>query len=212
MPNVPKRVYSFSHPGDVTPEWFSHQSWGSTVTFQLSSYQTNTKFFGFYLCVVVAFHSVSHRLQVKCTYHFRNAHGDSHDLYCYLHDRDGKRIDSDHIIVGLDRCLVTKEDYMFSEYIEVSVEFQPEDKSGNLLPLKHCQVVECGVRPVYQDEMHFFDLITKDFYCTDSPDRDGLEAMFQAKRARFEGMRGDEIGYVSARRKMRRHNSFFTWI
>jgi hypothetical protein len=28
----------------------------------------------------------------------------------------------------------------------------------------------------------------------------------------FEGMRGDEIGYVSARRKMRRHNSFFTWI
>jgi hypothetical protein len=97
---------------------------------------------------------------------------------------------------------------MFSQYSEVSVEFQLEDKSGNLLPSNHCQVVECGVRPVYQDEIHFFDLIMQeqDYHCTDPPDRDGLEAMFQAKRARFEGMRGDGIGYISARRKMRGHD------
>ena len=90
--------------------------------------------------------------------------------------------------MGLDPCLVAKEDYMFSEYSEVSVEFQLENKSGNLLPLNHCQVVECGVRPVYQDEIHFFEFIMAGNYCRikkQDLDRDGLEAMFQAKRARF---------------------------
>jgi hypothetical protein len=85
-------------------------------------------------------------LVVKCTYHFRNEHGDSHDLYCYLHEEDERRIDSDHVLVGFDPCLVVKEKDMFSEYSEVSVEFQPEDFYGNLFPLDCCQVVECGVR------------------------------------------------------------------
>jgi hypothetical protein len=94
--------------------------------------------------------------------------------------------------VGLDPCLVAKENDMFSKYSEVSVEFQSEDMDGNLLPLNHCQVVECGVRPLYEDEIHCFDLIMQDYYRFYPPDRDGLEAMFQAKRARFQGMRWQE--------------------
>jgi len=80
IPDVPEGACSFCLPGDVTPELFSHQSWGSTVTFQLSSHWANSKFLGFFLCAVIAFGSVSHSLQVKCTYHFRKKHGDSHDL------------------------------------------------------------------------------------------------------------------------------------
>jgi len=177
----------------VTPEWFRHQSWRSTVKCQLSSHWANSEFLGFSLCGVIAFRSVSHSLQVKCTYHFRNEHGYSHDIYCYLHGwYDEKCIKSEHIFVGLDPCLVAIKDESFSEYSEVSVEFQPEDMDGNLLPLNHCQVVECGVRPLYKDEIHCFDLIMQDYYRFYPPDRDGLEAMFQAKRARFEGMRWED--------------------
>jgi hypothetical protein len=88
--------------------------------------------------------------------------------------------------VGFDPCLVAKEDCMFSEYSEVSVEFQLEDKNGNLLPLNICQVVECGVRllimPGYS---HFYP-----------QDRDGLEARFQAKRARFQADRWEDYSVM----------------
>ena len=183
----------------MIPEWFSHQSWGSIVTFQLSSHWANSEFLGFSLCTVIAFHSISHSLQVKCTYHFRNEHGDSHDLYCYLYGwYDEKRIDSAHIFVGFDPCLVAKEDYMFSEYNEVSVEFQLEDISGNLLPLDLCQVHECGVRLLYEDEKHRFDLIMLGYFRFNPLDHDGLEAMFQAKRTRFHDMRWEDY-YVMCR-------------
>jgi len=131
----------------VTPEWFSHQSWGSTVTFQLSSHWANSEFLGFSFCVVIAYRSFSHNLKVKCIYHFRNEHSDSDDFYHYLYDwYSGTPLCAEHIIVGFDPCLVAKEDYMFSEYSKVSVEFQLVDKNHNLLPLDLCQVVECGVR------------------------------------------------------------------
>ncbi|KAJ6857883.1 hypothetical protein NC652_040417 [Populus alba x Populus x berolinensis] len=53
---------------------------------------------------------------------------------------------------------------MFSIYNEVSIEFQVEDMGDNLLPLDLCQVVECEVRLLHENN--------------------GLEAMFQAKRER----------------------------
>nr|TKR84460.1 hypothetical protein D5086_0000257400 [Populus alba] len=181
LPNVPERACSFCLPRGVSLEWFSHQSWGSTVTCQLSSYGSNSKFLGFSLYAVIAFHSFSHSLQVKCTYHFSNEHGDSHDLYCYLHGwYNEKRIDSDHILVGFDPCLVAKEDDIFSEYSKVLVKFQLEDMNGNLLPLDLCQVHECGIRLLYEDGIHCIDYYC-DYYC------DTLEAMFQGKRARFQG-------------------------
>jgi hypothetical protein len=193
LPDVPEGACSFCLPANATPEWFSHQSWGSTVTFQLSSHWANSQFLGFSLCAVIAFYSVSYGLQVKCTYHFRNEHGDSHDLYCYLHGwYDEKRINSAHILVGFDPCLVAKEDYMFSEYSEVSIEFQPEDMNGILLALDVCEVNECGVRLLYEDEIHPFDLIMPGSSRFHPLDRDGLEARFQAKRARFQANRGED--------------------
>ncbi|KAG6737784.1 hypothetical protein POTOM_059314 [Populus tomentosa] len=186
LPDVPAGASSFCLPGDVTPEWFSHQRWGSTVTFQLSSHWANSEFLGFSLCAVIAFRSFSHSLQVKCTYHFRNMHNDSHDLYCYLHGwYDERRIHSEHIFVGFDPCLVAKKDYMFSEYSEVSVEFQLEDMNDNLLPLDLCQVIECGVRLLHandEDEIHRFAMTMPGYYHFYPLDRDGLEATFQAKR------------------------------
>jgi hypothetical protein len=174
----------------VTPKWFSHQSWGSTVTFQISSHWANSEFLGFSLCVVIAFCPVSHSLHVKCTYHFRHKQGDSHDdLYCYLYYWNVQNLfDSARIFVGFDPCLVAKKNYMFREYSEVSVEFQLEDFKGNLLPLNLYQVYECGVR--------LLDAKDKDNICrfastranyTSCPlDRDELEARFQAKRAWFQ--------------------------
>jgi len=208
---VPAGTSSFCLPGDVTPEWFSHQSWGSTVTFHLSSHWANSEFLGFSLSAVIAFRSFGHSLQVKCTYHFRNKHGDSHDLYCYIHGwYDERRMDSEHIFIGFDPCLIAKEHDMFGEYSEVSVEFQLEDMSGNLLPLDLCQVVECGVRLLHvndEDEISWFDVTMPGYSQFFYPlDRDGLEAMFQAKRARFQGMGWDETGYVFPRRKKGRHN------
>ncbi|XP_052305710.1 disease resistance-like protein DSC1 isoform X5 [Populus trichocarpa] len=192
LPDVPEGACSFCLPGVVTPKWFSHQSWGSTVTFQLSSYWANSKFLGFSLCAVIAFDSFNHSLQVKCTYHFHNEHGDSHDFYCYLHGwYDEKLISSDHIFVGFDPCLDAKKKNMFSEYNEVSVKFQLEDMNGNFLPLDLCQVLECGVRLLYEDGIHQFDLIMPGFSRFHPLDRDGLEARFQAKRARSQGMRRD---------------------
>jgi hypothetical protein len=173
----------------MIPEWFSHQSWGSTVTFQLSSQWANSKsFLGFCLCVVIAFHSFGHSLQVKCTYHFRNKHGDSHVLYYYLHYWDYEKLfDSAHIFVGFDPCVVAKENYMFSEYSEVSVEFQLEDMNGNLLPLNLYQVYECGVRLLDVKEKDETLLsLTMAAYRFCPLDRDVLEARFQAKRARFQ--------------------------
>ncbi|XP_034908347.2 disease resistance protein RPP2B-like [Populus alba] len=213
---MPSGTFSFYLLGDVTPEWFSHQRWESKVTFQLSSQWANSKsFLGFCLCAVIAFCSFGHSLQVKCTYHFRNEHGDSHDVYCYLHGwYDEKRMDSEHIFVGFDPCLVVKEKDMFREYNEISVEFQLEDMNGNLLPLDFCQVNECEVRLLDakdKDEIHRFALTMlkkkmRYMYTFCPLDLDELEAMFQAKRARFEGMRWDEIGYVFPSREKRGHN------
>jgi len=200
LPDVPEEACSFCLPGDMTPEWFSHQSWGSIVTFQLSSHWAHTKFLGFSLCAVIAFDSFSHSLQVKCTYHFHNEHGDSHVLYCYLHDWYGKkRINSKHIFVGLDPCLVAKENDMFSKYSEVSVEFQLEDMNGYLLPLDLCQVVECGVRLLHgndEDEIQRFHLIMLDSSRFYPLDLDELEARFQAKRARLEANRLEDFSVL----------------
>jgi len=127
-------------------------------------------------------------LRVRCTYHLRNKHGDSRDLYCYLHGwYDEKSIDSAHIFVGFDPCLVAKEDYIFNKYSDVSVEFQLEDKNRNLLALDLCQVVECGVRLLHAKNF------TMETYTRCCPqDEDGLKAMFQAKRERFQAdTRGD---------------------
>nr|XP_034908329.1 disease resistance protein RPV1-like isoform X2 [Populus alba] len=168
LPNVPERACSFCFPGGVSPQWFSHQSWGSTVTCQLSSHWANSEFLGFSLCAVIAFRYFEHSLQVKCTYHFSNEHGDSHDLYCYFHGwNDERRICSEHIFVGLDPCLVVKENDMFSKYNEVSVEFQPEDMNGIFLALDVCQVCECGVRLL------------------DAKDKHGLETRLQAQPRRL---------------------------
>jgi hypothetical protein len=57
------------------------------------------------------------------------------------------------------------------------------------LPLDLCQVHECGVRLLYKDGIHRFDLIMPGYFRFNPLDRDGLEAMFQAKRARFQDMR-----------------------
>jgi len=152
---------------------------------------------GFSLCAVIAFGSVGHSLQVKCTYHFRNKHGDSRDLDCYLHGwYDEKRTDSAHIFVGFDPCVVAKQDYMFSEYSEVSVEFQLEVMNGNLLPLNLCQVHECGVHLLYEDGRHRFDLIRSGYFCFYPVNGDELEAMFPAKRARFQGMRWEDYSVM----------------
>jgi hypothetical protein len=127
---------------------------------------------GFSLCAIIAFHSFGHSLQVKCTYHFRNEHGDSHDLYCYLHGwYDERRICSEHIFVGFDPCLVVKENDMFSKYSEVSVEFQLKDMNGILLALDLCQVHECGV------------------CLLDAKDKHGLETRLQTHRARLPTLR-----------------------
>ncbi|KAJ6858846.1 hypothetical protein NC652_041272 [Populus alba x Populus x berolinensis] len=164
VPDVPEGACSFCLPGHRTPKWFSHRSRGSTVTFQLSSHWSKSKFLGFSLCAVIACRSFSHDLQVKCTYRFRNKHGDSRDFNCYLHGwyDEKKRMDSAHIFVGFDPCLVAIKDDMFSKYSEVSVEFQPESIDGNHLTFYPCQVRECGVRllhPNNEDEIQRFDLI-----------------------------------------------------
>ncbi|KAJ6858916.1 hypothetical protein NC652_041269 [Populus alba x Populus x berolinensis] len=85
------KISSSCLPEDATPEWFSHQSWGSTVTCQQSSHWANNEFLGFCLCAVIASDSFNFELQVKCTYHMRNEHGDSHDLYRYLYDEFDER-------------------------------------------------------------------------------------------------------------------------
>jgi hypothetical protein len=183
----------------VTPEWFSHQSWGSTVTFKLSSQWANSEFLGFSFCAVIAYRSFSHNLEVKCTYHFHNEHGDSHDFYDHVYDRyDGTPLCAEHIIVGFDPCLVAKKDnYMFNKYSEVSVKFQLKDITGDLLPSNVCQVVECGVRLLHANEMHRIDFIMQDY---SRFHRVGLKAMFQAKRERLQGMRRDDyFGYVFPR-------------
>jgi predicted sulfurtransferase len=56
--------------------------------------------------------------------------------------------------VGFDPCLVAKKKDMFSEYSEVSIEFQPVEtfcKFERLL-LDRCQVVECGVRLLHAND------------------------------------------------------------
>jgi hypothetical protein len=102
--------------------------------------------------------------------------------------------------VGFDRCLVAKEDYMFSEYSDVLVKFQLQNRNDNILSLDICHVVKYGVRLMYANEMHHFDLIMQGYSSFYPLDPDRVEAMFQAKRARFQGMRCDDyFGYVFPR-------------
>ncbi|XP_057998909.1 disease resistance-like protein DSC1 [Hevea brasiliensis] len=87
MPSVRAGESGFCFPGSSIPKWFSHQSWGLSMTIQLPSHWANSEFLGFALCAVIAFNNQSTNdlgFQVKCRYHFRNDHGDCNDLYCYF--------------------------------------------------------------------------------------------------------------------------------
>ncbi|KAJ6857888.1 hypothetical protein NC652_040416 [Populus alba x Populus x berolinensis] len=63
--------------------------------------------------------------------------------------------------------------------------------NDNFLPLDLCQVLKCAVRLLYEDGIHHFDLIMLGFSRFHHLDGDGLEARFQAKRARSQGIRWD---------------------
>jgi hypothetical protein len=161
---------------------------------------------GFSLCaVIIAFGSVSYSLHVKCTYHFRNKHGDSRDLDCYLHGWfDDQGIDSACIFMGFDPCVVAKEKDTFSEYSEVLVEFHLENN------LYGCYVVECGVHLLYdggafglrllhandEDKIQRFHLIMSDSSRFYPLDRDELEVRFHAKRARFQADRWEDYSVM----------------
>ncbi|CAK7328812.1 unnamed protein product, partial [Dovyalis caffra] len=203
VPDAPAETSSSCFPGWVTPMWFRHQSWGSAVTIQLPSHWADNEFSGFTLCAVIGFEIIKLSLQVKCTYHFRNEHGDCHDLYSYLHGWYDERyiLEEEHLFVGFDPCLAAIKDDLFSEYTEVSIEFQPEDLDGNLLPLHCCQIVECGVRLLYaKDDIRRSDFMMPSFhlksflewlnvpftYALWARDQDSLESWFKAKRSLYE--------------------------
>ncbi|XP_057997596.1 disease resistance-like protein DSC1 [Hevea brasiliensis] len=159
MPSVRAGESGFCFPGSSIPKWFSHQSWGLSMTIQLPSHWANSEFLGFALCAVIAFNNQSTNdlgFQVKCRYHFRNDHGDCNDLYCYFggcYGRnywEGEDCGTAHTFFGYDPFVDVTRDDWFGKYSKLLVEFYPEDMNG--YPLVCSNVISCGVRMLYSQE------------------------------------------------------------
>ncbi|KAJ9166959.1 hypothetical protein P3X46_021648 [Hevea brasiliensis] len=162
MPSVRAGESGFCFPGSSIPKWFSHQSWGLSMTIQLPSHWANSEFLGFALCAVIAFNNQSTNdlgFQVKCRYHFRNDHGDCNDLYCYFggcYGRnywEGEDCGTAHTFFGYDPFVDVTRDDWFGKYSKLLVEFHPEDMNGYRLVCSN--VISCGVRMLYAQEERF---------------------------------------------------------
>ncbi|KAL5843283.1 hypothetical protein ACOSQ3_009249 [Xanthoceras sorbifolium] len=133
-------------PGSVIPDWFNHQSIGSSITIQLPGH--NSKLVGFALCIVIAFEKYcddGHGVQVS----FKSDYGDTIDFCGSLTVCDTKKhnhavsIYSDHIIQGY---------YPISNVTGfLTVEFYPQNFDGQ--PLQGCKVKNCAVCPLYAEEL-----------------------------------------------------------
>ncbi|XP_021802033.1 TMV resistance protein N-like [Prunus avium] len=68
--------------GYEIPNWFSHQSEGSSIKIQLPPDWFSTDFLGFALSLVIAFDNYDAKwyLKIRCKYNFKTSNGESHEI------------------------------------------------------------------------------------------------------------------------------------
>ncbi|KAF2297248.1 hypothetical protein GH714_019999 [Hevea brasiliensis] len=163
MYSVPAGPSSLCFPGRTIPKWFGHQSWKSSITIELPSYWASNDFLGFTLCALVAFDSCfdESSFQFRCSYHFKNNYGDFLDLHCdfggWYGWKDRRFIKSDHVFVGFDPCLDIMKNNSFGKFSAVIIKFYPQDMNNS--PLNCCNVIECGVRLLYDQDEKYVDFV-----------------------------------------------------
>ncbi|KAJ4844083.1 hypothetical protein Tsubulata_027513 [Turnera subulata] len=175
--DVPAGASSFCFPGSVLPDWFSHQTSGSSIVIQLPSCWANNGFMGFIFSAVVAFKFTffsgsSGGFEIKCRYRFRNddgefQHGHSYFGSCYNNLKERWNVRKDHLFFAHDHpCLDSKK----KGFTEVLVDFDLLDMDNN--PLRNCTVIKCGVHllnagdELYEayDDPNLLSLICNIFY------------------------------------------------
>lgn len=102
-------------PGSETPDWFSYQSSGSSLTIQLLQHSCDRRFIGFAYCAVIGSEEVNdgagYHFGVKCSCDFEtrtSCETKYDDRICYLSaatNNMDELIGLDHVLLGFVPCL-----------------------------------------------------------------------------------------------------------
>ncbi|XP_016650480.1 PREDICTED: TMV resistance protein N [Prunus mume] len=66
--------------GNEIPNWFSHQSEGSSINMQLSPDWFSTDFLGFALSLALENCDAENQMKIECKYNFKASNGESHEI------------------------------------------------------------------------------------------------------------------------------------
>ncbi|GAY67666.1 hypothetical protein CUMW_258430 [Citrus unshiu] len=129
-------------PGSEIPDWFSHQSSGSSICIQLPPHSFCRNLIGFAFCAVPDFKQV---YSVKCQFdlEIKTLSDTKHVDLGYISHIIEDLIDSDHVILGFKPCL----NVGFPDgYHHTTATFK-FFADGNVS--YKCKIKRCGVCPVY---------------------------------------------------------------
>ena len=146
---IPLNEYNAFVPGSRIPEWFTHQSVGSSVNIELPPHWYNTKLMGLAFCVVFNFKCAMDGypgLVFNLNDHYY-VHSGLNSLYT---PPEGSRfIESDHTLFGY-KYLAGLEGWAgncfrkLSDNVVASFRF--------ISPDCDCEAKKCGVRLVYEED------------------------------------------------------------
>ncbi|KAK2651825.1 hypothetical protein Ddye_011681 [Dipteronia dyeriana] len=149
---------SFLFPGSEIPDWFSHRSFGSSISVQLTPLQHNwstCEFQGFALCAVIAFEEYYYKepsslYSIRFECHFETIYGRKVAIPGSLSVNVGGQytneafINSDHVALGYwDYSKLIKD---WDDYTTFSFKFWP-----SYINVPNCRVKSVGVCPIYEE-------------------------------------------------------------
>lgn len=157
-------------PGNQIPEWFNHQTEGSSIHVKLPPHWFNTNFLGFAVCIVVVFddYTGDWGLQFHCDTHFKTEWGESHASSCRLYGWGwGKSrtrvVNSEHLLLWYDLRLYLNAAKVkgganwSNASADASFDFYPVDdahETNKFEPVNFCnvKVKKCGVSLLYAQD------------------------------------------------------------
>ncbi|XP_015889278.3 TMV resistance protein N-like [Ziziphus jujuba] len=170
--------YSFIYPGDEIPNWFNHQTCGTSINnIMLPPYWNNDDFLGLAFCIVFHWNIIGDDKELYIGYKLNFKTIDDGNLYKYCYSTLGEIYDdfiSDHVVIwhaereslessGLDCPSTCSTEASFHVYPSYRL-FENVNNNGSeygVWFVEHAEIKKFGVRFVYKQDMERCDAETE---------------------------------------------------